>query len=84
MLPGSSSTISGVLSAVSTLDSDRIVEDRPADLAAYGLAKPAVEADVTTKDGKTTKLMLGDNTPAGASTFPMVASDLASSPFPAM
>ena len=40
-LPGDSSTISGVLSAVSTLNSDRIVEEKPADLAAYGLAKPA-------------------------------------------
>ena len=75
VLPGSSSTISGVLSAVSTLNSDRIVEEKPADLAAYGLAKPAVEADVTTKDGKTAKLLLGDNTPAGSSTFAMVAND---------
>jgi hypothetical protein len=64
-----------VLSAVSTLNSERIVEEKPADLAPYGLAKPAVEADVTTKDGKTAKLMLGDNTPAGASTFAMVAND---------
>jgi hypothetical protein len=39
------------------------------------LAKPAVEADVTTKDGKTAKLLLGDNTPAGSSTFAMVAND---------
>ena len=75
VLPGSSSTISGVLSAVSTLNSDRIVEEGPADLAPYGLAKPALEAEVITKDGKTAKLLLGDNTPAGASTFAMVASD---------
>src|SRR4051812_4386968 len=42
VLPGDSGTISGLLSAVSTLDSERIVDEKPADLGAYGLAKPAV------------------------------------------
>jgi hypothetical protein len=75
VLPGETGTISSVLSTLATLDSQRIVEEKPGDLAAYGLAKPAVEAEITTKDGKTSKLLLGDNTPAGSSTFAMVAND---------
>jgi hypothetical protein len=75
VLPGESGTMSSVLSTVSTLNSERIVEEKPGDLAAYGLAKPPVEAAITTKDGKTSKLLLGENTPAGSSTFAMVAGD---------
>src|SRR3954466_5424477 len=36
-LPGDSGVISGLLSSLSTLDSERIVEEKPADLKAYGL-----------------------------------------------
>jgi hypothetical protein len=75
VLPGDSGIISSVLSAVSTLDSERIVQDKPADLSAYGLAKPAVEADIATKDGKTTKLMLGDSTPSNSSIYAMIGGD---------
>jgi Domain of unknown function (DUF4340) len=75
VLPGESGTISSLLSTLAKLDSQRIVQEKPGDLAAYGLAKPAVEANITTKDGKTSKLLLGDNTPAGSSTFAMVAND---------
>jgi hypothetical protein len=75
VLPGQTGTMSSVLSTIATLNTERIVEEKPGDLAAYGLAKPSVEAEITTKDGKTTKLLLGDNTPTGVSTFAMVASD---------
>jgi Domain of unknown function (DUF4340) len=75
VLPGESGTMSSVLSTLAALDSERIVEEKPGDLAAYGLAKPAVEAEISTKDGKSRKLLLGDNTPTGASTFAMVESD---------
>jgi hypothetical protein len=75
VLPGEEGTISSLLSTLAKLDSERIVEDKPGDLAPYGLAKPAIEAEITTKDGKTNKLMLGDNTPTGSATFAMVAND---------
>jgi hypothetical protein len=75
VLPGETGTISSLLSTLSKLDSERIVEEKPGDLAAYGLAQPPVEAVLTTKDGKTSKLLLGDNTPAGYSTFAMVGGD---------
>jgi len=74
-LPGDSNTMSTLLSTLSTLNSDRLVEEKPGDLAPYGLAQPALEAEISTKDGKTSKLLFGDNTPAGASAFAMLAGD---------
>src|SRR5258707_6623065 len=55
---------SSVLSTVSSLNADRLVEDKASDLSQYGLAQPALELDVTSKDGKLQKLFLGDDTPA--------------------
>ncbi len=74
-LPGDFGVISGLLSSLSKLDSERIVEEKPANLSAYGLAQPAVQAEVITKSGQSKKLLLGDNTPAGSSTFAMVEAD---------
>ena len=34
-----------------------------------------VEANIATRDGKTTKLMLGDNTPSNSSTYAMIGGD---------
>jgi hypothetical protein len=75
-LPGDSSTISNLLSTLSALNSDRLVEETtPGDLTPYGLAEPVLEAEITTKDGKSSKLLFGDNTPAGASAFAMLSGD---------
>jgi hypothetical protein len=75
VLPGDSGTISSLITSVSALNSERIVQDKPADLTPYGLGKPPVEAEIGTKDGKSAKLLLGDNTPTGTSTFAMVEGD---------
>lgn len=64
-LPADQEAVSSVLSTLSFLNSERLVEDKAADLAPYGLASPALEIDVTTKD-KTHKLLIGDATPTGA------------------
>ena len=74
-LPGDSGTISNLLSTLSALNSDRLVEETPGDLAPYGLAEPVLEAEISTKDGKSSKLLFGDNTPAGASAFAMLSGD---------
>lgn len=67
--------VSSLLSSVSSLNADRLVEDKAADLSPFGLAQPALELDVTTKDGKPQKLFLGDDTPAGSAVFAMLEGD---------
>jgi hypothetical protein len=74
-LPADSDTVNSLTSTLSSLSSDRLVEDKAADLATYGLAKPSLEVDVTKKDGKTEKLLVGDEAPTGGSFFAKTAND---------
>ncbi len=68
-------SVSSVVSTLATLGSDRLVADKAADLAQFGLAQPSLEADITLKDNKSQKLLLGDDTPTGSAVFAMVAGD---------
>jgi hypothetical protein len=67
--------VSNMLSTLSSLTSERLIEEKASNLADYGLAQPAVEVDVTAKDNKTQKLLIGDNTPAGNATYVALAGD---------
>jgi hypothetical protein len=62
--------VAGVLSTLSALSADRVVEDKTADRKQYGLEEPAAEVDVGTR-----QLMLGDDTPAGGDVYVAVAGD---------
>ena len=53
-------TVSSMLSTISSLDSERLVEDKSSNLERYGLASPAFELAITEKDNKTERLLLGD------------------------
>src|SRR5512141_1346255 len=59
----------GIVSTVSALTADRLVEEKAADMAPFGLASPPLEIDIGLKDGKTRKLLVGDDTPTGGGSF---------------
>jgi Domain of unknown function (DUF4340) len=67
--------VSSMLSTLSSLGAERLIEEKAGSLAEYGLAQPAVEVDVTEKDNKTQKLLIGDNTPAGNAAYAALAGD---------
>jgi hypothetical protein len=67
--------VSSLLSTVSSLNSERLVDDKAANLAQYGLAQPALELGITSKDSKPQKLLLGDDTPAGNAVFAKLDGD---------
>jgi hypothetical protein len=67
--------VSSALSSLSSLNSQRVIEDKASDLKQYGLAPPAAELDVTEKDNKSQKLLLGDDTPNGSTAYAMLAGD---------
>ena len=69
------SAVSSMLGSFSSLNSERVVEDKAHDLGPYGLAKPALEVDLTQKSNKTQKLLIGDDTPAGGGAYAMLAGD---------
>src|SRR5579864_9035412 len=64
-LPADQSAVSSLLGTFSSLNSERLVEDKDANLAPYGLDAPKLEVDLTQKNNNTLKLLLGDDTPAG-------------------
>lgn len=68
-------TVSSMLSTISSLDSERLVEDKSSNLERYGLASPAFELDVIQKDNKPQRLLLGDDTPAGSGVYAALAGD---------
>jgi len=68
------STVSSMLATLSSLSSDRLVEEKASNLGQYGLSEPALEADVTVKD-KTQQLLLGDATPTGSAVYAKLDGD---------
>lgn len=67
--------VSSMLSTLSSLNSERLVVQKAVDVKPYGLASPALEVDITEKDNKTQKLLLGDETPTGGAVYAMLAGD---------
>lgn len=73
--PVKDDAVQALLETFSALYSERVVDERPADLAPYGLAGPSVVAQATLADGSTRELRLGDRTPAGTTWYLMAAGD---------
>lgn len=67
--------VSTMLSTLSSLSSERLIEEKTSNLVDYGLAQPSVEVDVTERDNKAQKLLMGDNTPAGNAVYVALAGD---------
>lgn len=74
-LPADQTAVTTLLSTISSLDSERLVDDKSTTLEPYGLASPAFELAVTDKDNKTHRLLLGDETPAGSGVYAALAGD---------
>lgn len=73
--PADRDAVSGLLATLSALNADRVVEDKASDLKPYGLDDPSFTLDITLKDRKEHKLLLGDDTPAGGDVYAMLAGD---------
>ena len=74
-LPADPDAAASLVSSLSNVTADTTVEDKAADLSNYGLAKPSIVAEVTTKNGKTVTLDIGDDTPTSSGAYAMTAGD---------
>src|SRR5437764_2730560 len=74
-LPADADAVSSMLSTLSSLSSDRTIEDKATSLEQYGLTQPAIELDITDKNKKTSKLLVGDDTPAGTAVYATITGD---------
>ena len=64
-----------LVTAASSVNGDRVVEDKASNLSAYGLNSPSIEVDITSKGGKVSKLKLGDDTPTNSGSYAMLEGD---------
>src|SRR3984957_19850390 len=67
--------VSAITSAAASVDAERMVDPNVSDLKAYGLAPAAIEVNLGTKNGKTSKLLIGDTTPAGSAVYAKLDGD---------
>ena len=68
-------SVGSLLSTVSSLSSNRLVEEEAGSLSDYGLDTPTLEVEITDQDGQPKKLVLGDETPTGANYFAKLDGD---------
>lgn len=74
-LPADPDAVSSMLSTLSSLSSDRTIEEKATSLDQYGLTQPAIALNITEKNKNTAKLLIGDDTPAGTAVYAAVAGD---------
>lgn len=58
--------VKGFFDAIKNMEIQNFVDDKPTDLAAYGLTKPAAEITITVKDKEPVKLQVGNKDKRGA------------------
>src|ERR1035437_2077899 len=53
-------TVGSMVSSLSSLNADKLIEDKATDLQPYGLHMPTLDITVVKKDGKSNELLIGD------------------------
>jgi hypothetical protein len=74
-MPADSDAVNMLTGSLSSLNADRVIDEHPSSLKDFGLDMPTDEVDVTLKGGKTTKLLLGSDTPANTGTYAKLDGD---------
>jgi hypothetical protein len=73
--PVDQSTAGSLVSTLSSLNSDRLVEENATDFKPFGLESPELEVSVRKKDGSAVRLLVGDQNPTGSYYFARLADD---------
>jgi hypothetical protein len=68
-LPADQDAVSPIVTALASLNADKVVEENAADLQPYGLHIPTLDVQIKKKDGKTEGLLIGDDTPTGSGAY---------------
>ena len=68
-------TVGSMVSTLSSLNADKLIEDKAADLQPYGLNTPTLDITVVKKDGKSNELLIGDDPPTGSGAYAKLAGD---------
>jgi hypothetical protein len=75
LLAADPEAVSSLLSTLSSLNADHVIEDRATNVAPYGLAQPWIKVGVVESNNKARELLIGDQTPAGSANYAEMAGD---------
>lgn len=68
-------TMASMQSTLSGLTSDKLIEPNATDLKAFGLDHPTLDVTITRKDGKTDRVLVGDDTLTGSGAYAKTGAD---------
>lgn len=74
-LPVDQDAVSSMMTTLTSLDSDRLVDSSSNNLSEFGLNQPALTVTITEKNGKTRQLLIGDDTPTGSGAYAKLEND---------
>jgi hypothetical protein len=74
-LPVDTDAVNGLATAVGGLSADRVIDENNTECASFGLEPPVLEVTVTKRDGKATKLLIGDETATGSSVYARIGGE---------
>jgi hypothetical protein len=75
MLPADAQAVSNLLSTLSSVNADHVIEEKAASVEPYGLAQPSLKVGITESGNKARELLIGDQTPVGTAAYAEVAGD---------
>jgi Domain of unknown function (DUF4340) len=64
-----------IATSLSPATADSVVDDKPSDLGRYGLTQPSVTVTIHEKNGKSDRILFGDDIPAGSLVYARVNAD---------
>src|SRR5437773_6491525 len=67
--------VSSLLSTLSSVNADHMIQDKATNVEPYGLAQPSVKIGIVESNNKTRELLIGDQTPAGTANYAELAGD---------
>src|SRR5215470_2335249 len=67
--------VSSVVSSLSSFSSDKLIDEKGLNPGEFGLMKPSLTVTVVKQDGKTLKLLFGDETPTSSGSYAELAGD---------
>ena len=73
--PADQDAVSSLVSTLASLNADKLLEEKPTSVDQYGLRKPSLSLTATKKDGKTIKLLVGDETPTNSGSYAELAGE---------
>ena len=71
--PADQEAVTSIASALAPANADSVVDDKPTDVAKYGLNNPTVTVTVHEKGGRSDQLLFGDDIPAVSTVYLRVA-----------